>query len=203
MLWSRHLKMLESLADYTLYLTQAAFLARMDYSHRNPLLSGPAGTARTMVIYSSILWEPIVYHMGQITHVKTARRDIGSHKNGHHTVTELLHHNVALLLGEVSVQSLGIVAVLDQIVGNLLGVTACAAEHYGVYPGRIIHNSLESKILVAGIHHIIYVANIFRAFIARAHHNLLIVTHVMLGYLQDVGRHCGREQKSLMILGHM
>ena len=70
-------------------------------------------------------------------------------------LAELLHRQVALLLAEVAMQAFGIIAVLDEFVGNFLRLYLGAAENDGVDSGIVVNQSLQGKILVLGINHVV------------------------------------------------
>ena len=203
MLRRRHFLALEFLAYDTLYLAQLAFLARVDDGNRHTCLAGTACTARAVGIDCRIVGQTVVDHMGEVVYIKTAGGDVGGHEEGEHAVAEFLHHDVALLLAEVAVEGVGIIAVADEAVGNLLCVAASAAEYDGVDIGVVVGNALQGKIFVLGIHHIIYMAHVLGALIASAHNYFLGVVHEALGYLRYLGRHGGREHEHFAVVGHM
>ena len=117
-------------------------------------------------------------------------------------LAELLHGQVALCLAEVAVQGLGIVAVLDEFVGHFLCLQTGAAEDDGVDFRVIVHHAFQGQILVAGPHQIILVVYELGAFVARAHHDFLVVAQVVLGYLLYFLAHGGREEQGVAFLRH-
>ena len=141
--------------------------------------------------------------MSEVVDIESAGSHIGSDKESDDTVAEFLHDNVALLLAEVAMERVGIISVGNEMVGDFLSVATCAAEDDGVYIGVVIGNTLEREIFVARVDHVVYMAYVFSAFIARAHHNFLGIFHESLGNLGYLGRHCSREEEHLAVLGHM
>ena len=57
-------------------------------------------------------------------------------------------------------QSIGIVAILYELVGNLLCLHTSAAEDDSVDVRVVVGNALQGKVLVLGMHHIVYVAHV-------------------------------------------
>ena len=109
-------------------------------------------------------------------------------------LTELLHGQVALLLREISVQRLGIIAILDELVGHLLRLQLRATEDDGEDAWIVVYQSLQRQILVLGIHHIIDMVYVLGSFVARTHHNLLVVVQVTLGNALYLLAHRSREE---------
>ena len=62
----------------------------------------------------------VINDMSKVAHVEAACGYIGGDKYAQHMVAKFLHHHIALLLRELSVERVGIVAVLYEPVGNLL-----------------------------------------------------------------------------------
>ena len=90
-------------------------------------------------------------------------------------VAELLHGQVALLLTEITMQRLGIIAVLDEFVGNLLCFQFCATEDDGEDTWIEIDDTLQCQVFVLSVHHIIYMVNVLSTLVTTTHHNLLVV----------------------------
>ena len=88
-------------------------------------------------------------------------------------------------------EGIDIVAVGNQVVGNLLSLAPGAAEDNSVDVGIGVGDTLEGKILVLGVYHIIYVAQILRALVACAYYKLLRVVHIVFRYLGDLVGHGG------------
>ena len=97
-------------------------------------------------------------------------------------------------------QRLGVVAVLDQLVGYLLRLQLRAAEDDGENLGEIVHDTLQRQVLVLRMHHIIDVVHILGTLIARAHDDGLVILQVMLGHLLHLTAHRGREHQRGVLL---
>ena len=69
--------------------------------------------------------------MRQVIHIQSSCCHICSHEQLCQVLTELLHRQVALLLGEVAMQRLRIIAILNQFVGYLLRLYLRTAENDG------------------------------------------------------------------------
>ena len=114
-------------------------------------------------------------------------------------LTELLHRQVALLLRQVAMQRFGVVSVVYQFVGNLLGLFLRAAEDDGVNLGIVVHDTLQGEIFVLGVYHIVYVVHVFGSLVAASHHDFLGVVEIVLGYLLYLLAHGGREEQRVAV----
>ena len=141
--------------------------------------------------------------MGQVVNVETAGCHVGCHEDGYYAVAEFFHHNVALLLRKVAMKGVGVISVVDEVIGHFLGFAFCAAEHYGVDAGVVVGDALEGEIFVAGVDHIIDMSHVGSAFVACADHELNRIVHIGLGYFAYFGRHGGREHEHFPVVGHM
>ena len=88
-------------------------------------------------------------------------------------------------------QTLGVISVVNQFVGNLLSLKFCAAEDDTEYLGVEIYYTFEGEILVLGMHHIINMVDILSTLIAASHHNFLVFAQVALGYALNLATHRG------------
>ena len=88
---------------------------------------------------------------------------------------------------------------MNQLVGNLLSLTFCAAEDNGVYFRVEVYDTLQGKVFVLGVHHVIDVVDVFCAFIAAAHYNLFCIVQVVLCNLFNLLAHCGREEQCVAV----
>ena len=100
-------------------------------------------------------------------------------------------------------QGVGIVAVLDQVVGNLLAQRPGAAKDDAVDAWPAVDDAFQRQVFVVGAHHVVDVAHIVAALVARADDKLLRLVHVVARYLGNLARHGGREQQHFSLLGHM
>ena len=166
-------------------------------------LAGTASTARAVGVVLDIVGQSVVDDMRQVVDVQSAGSHVGSHQQLRQVTAELLHGQVALLLREVAVQGLGIIAVLDELVGYLLRLNLRAAEDNGKDTGIEVDNALQCQVFVLGIHHVIHMVDILGTLVAAAHHNLLVVVQVVEGYLLDFLAHGGREEQGVTVFGHM
>ena len=100
-------------------------------------------------------------------------------------------------------EGVGVVAVGDELVGDLLGVAARTAEDDGVDVGVVVGYAFESQIFVFGIDHVVDVADVLGALVTGANHHLLRLVHEPAGYVLDLTRHGGAEQQHAALLGDM
>ena len=147
-----------------------------------------------MGIALNVVGKSEVDNMGEVVNIKSSGCHIGGNEELGEVLAELLHGKVALLLTEVAVQTLGIISVVNKFVGNLLSLKFSAAEDNTEYLGVKIHNTLQGKIFVLGMHHIINMVDILRSLIAATHNNLLIFTQIALGNALYLATHCSREK---------
>ena len=98
--------------------------------------------------------------MRQIVHIQATSRHISGHEQLYGMLPKFLHGEVALLLAQVSVQGFCIVTVFDKLVGNLLSFYLRATENDGEDARVVVYNTLQSKVLVSGMHHIIDMVHI-------------------------------------------
>ena len=118
-------------------------------------------------------------------------------------LAELLHGQVALLLREVAMQRLSIIAILDELVGHLLRFNLRTAEDDGENARIVVHQPLQSQVLVLGIHHIIDVVHMFGTLITAAHHYFLIVVQITLGNAFYLLAHRSREEQCIPVFGYI
>ena len=177
-------------------------LTGMDDRDGRTLLARTACTAGTVGIVFNIIRQAVIDDVRQVVHVQSTCSHIRSHENLCEMRTELLHREVALLLREVAVQRLGVVAVLDQLVGNFLCLHLCPAEDDGIDLRIEVHQPFQGKVLVAGIHHIINVVDVLRTLVAAAHDDFLVIVQVTLGHTFHVAAHRSREQQGVAVFRH-
>ena len=156
-----------------------------------------------MGIDGRVVRQTVVDDVSEVVDIESAGCDVCSDEHRHHTVAELLHHDVSLLLRKITVKGLGIVTVSDKFIGHFLCVAASAAEDNRIYIRRIVGDTFQRKIFIAGVDHIVDMFDVCRAFIACADDDFLGVFHEAFGDTADLGRHCRREQKHLSVFGHM
>ncbi len=141
--------------------------------------------------------------MCEVVHVKSACGHVGGHKYLGDMVAKFLHRQVSLRLRQVTVQTVGVVAVGDQLVGHFLRLLFCAAEDNAVYAGAVVDHTLQCEILVVSLDHIVYVSHVFRSLVAVAGHEFHRIFHEAAGDACNLFRHRGREHQHLAVVGHM
>ena len=194
-----YLRLHELLAYLLLDAAYLVLLATVDDGDRGTLLAGTACTAGAVGIVLDVVGQPEVDHVRQVVHVEATGSHVRCHEQLRQMLAELLHRQVALGLREVAVQRLGIVAVADELVGHLLRLHLGAAEDDGEDAGVVVHDALQGEVLVLGVHHIIDVVHVLGPFVARAHHDLLVVVQVVLGDTLHLTAHRGREHQGVML----
>ena len=154
---------LDSLFDDA-YLT---LLSNVNDADAGSLLAGTASTATSMSVVLGIVGQTIVDNMCEIVNIKSACCYIGSHKQLCAMLAEFLHREVALLLGEIAMQGIGIVTILYQFVGNLLSFHTGATEDNAIDAGIVVNDTLQCKIFILRAYHIIYMIYMLGTLIAR------------------------------------
>ena len=98
-------------------------------------------------------------------------------------------------------QGLCVVAVFDELVGYLLRFYLRAAEDDGEDVRVEIHDTLQGQILVFGVDEIVDVIHVLGPFVARAHHDFLVVVQIVLGDALHLPAHRGREEQRVVVVG--
>lgn len=191
------------LADLLLNLTDLPFLFRMDNADRRTLLARTARTATAVSIALDIIGQTVVDDMREILYIEAAGSDIGGNEELHRMLAEFLHRQVTLLLAEVTVEGLGVVAVLDELVGNLLRLELRTAEDDGEDTRVIVYDTLQGQILVLGVNEIVDVVDMLGALITAADNDLLIVVEILLRDLLNLLAHRGGEEERVVVLGQL
>ena len=96
-------------------------------------------------------------------------------------------------------QRLGIVSVLNQLISNLLCLNFCTAEHNRINLWIEVNQSLQGKVLVACIHHIINMVYTLCTLVTATHYNLFIVMQIPLCNTLYLTTHRSREQQCVTI----
>ena len=99
-------------------------------------------------------------------------------------------------------EGIGVVAVLNEMVGHLLSLQTRTAEHDGIDARIVIYEALQCQVLVARMHHIIYVVDVLGTLVARPHHYLACVVEVAAGYALYLAAHRCREQQRGVLGGY-
>ena len=94
----------EFLVDYLLYLAHAALFAQVHDGYRGARLSGAARASAAVGVALGVVGQAVVDDVGQVVDVESAGGHVGGHEQLQVSLAELLHHEVALLLGKLAVQ---------------------------------------------------------------------------------------------------
>ena len=90
-------------------------------------------------------------------------------------------------------QCLSIISVLNQLIGNLLRLSLCTAEHNCINLWIEVNQSLQGKVLFACIHHIIDMVYTLSTLVTATHYNLFIVMQITLCNTLYLTTHRRRE----------
>ena len=99
-------------------------------------------------------------------------------------------------------QRIGVVAILNQLVGDLLCLLTGTAEDNAIDIGVIVGDAFQGKVFVLRTHHIIDVADILVSLVLHADHDLFRITHVFLRDRSDLFRHRRGEEQHVACLRH-
>ena len=181
------------------YRPQTALFARRDNRDGNTCGRSPSGSSAPMDILLYLVRQIVIEHMGQVVHIQTSGRHIGSHQKLEVLETEPAHRIVALRLGKIPMQGIGIVPILDQLFGHLLGLAPGPAENDGIDIRVKVDNPLQGQVAILGIDHVVMMGHIGRTLVLGPNRHLLRLMHVMIGYLTDFLRHRSREKPSMLV----
>ena len=176
-------------------------LTAVDNGDARAFLASTTCSTTTVRVVLDIVRQSEVDNMRQVVNIQSSRCYIRRHQQLRQMVTELLHRQVALLLGEIPMQRLGIIAVTDEFIGNLLCLDLRTTEDNGEDSGVIVYDAFQGEVLILGIHQIIDVVHILRPLVAATHDDLLIVMQVFLGNPLHFTAHRSREHQRIMLLG--
>ena len=99
-------------------------------------------------------------------------------------------------------QGIGIVSVLNQLVGNLLSLLAGTAEDDAINLRIIVGNALQGIVLIFGMNHVGNVVHVLGSFVLHADGDFLRILQVLLGDATDFGTHRGREHQCVAVSRH-
>ena len=133
----------------------------MDNAYRRSLLTRTASASAAVGVAFYVVGQSVVDDMCKVVDIQSACRHVGGDEELCQMTAELLHRQVTLLLGEVAVERLGIVAVVDELVGYLLRLTLCATEYYRIDSGIIVDDALQRKVFVLGVDQIVDMVDVF------------------------------------------
>ena len=98
-------------------------------------------------------------------------------------------------------QTVGVVAVVDQLVRHILRLLARATEDDAVDGGIVVGYTFQREVLVLRLDHVVDVLDVGCALVAVARHELHGVVHEVLGYLRYLAGHSGGEHQHLAVFG--
>ena len=181
-----------------------ALFAQIDEAEADTPLIGTTCTTAAVNVGFDVVGQVIINNVRQFLHVDATGGHVGSHQQLQAAFAEMVHHIVAHCLGKVAMQCSGVVAVLNQVVGNLLRFQLGAAKDDAVDGRRVVDDALQHHITVLGGHHVIDVVDVGGAGVALAHGHLHGVGHVLVEDGFHLFRHGGREKHGVAaFLGHV
>ena len=191
----RQCTFLELLLNHLLYQTDFTLLPQVDDTEAGTFLAGTTCSAASVRIILHIIRHSIVDNVCQVVHIQSAGCHIRSHQQLCSVLTELLHGKVALLLGEVAMQSIGIIAVANQVISHLLRLHTRATENNSIDTRIEIHQTFQGQVLILGMNHVIDVIDVLSTLVATTHLNLTFLLQIILGYTFYLLTHGSAEEK--------
>ena len=203
LLAGRHLACYEFLSDDSLYFAQFAFLAQVDDGDGSTCFTGTSRTSASVGIALRIIRQTVVYNMRQVVHIQSAGSHIGSYQQLQMALAELLHHQVALCLGKLSVKRIGVVSVLNQFVGNLLCFLTGAAEDDSVNLRIVIGNAFQCQVFIFGVYHIEHMVHVFASLVFGTYNNLFGIMQILFRDARNLRTHGGGEEQRIAVFRHI
>ena len=156
-----------------------------------------------MGVVLRVVGQAVVDNVGEVVHIESACCHVGGYKELDAALAELLHREVALLLRQFAVQGIGIVAVLDELVGYLLRLHTGAAEYDAIDMWVVVDDTLQGEVFVLRVHHIIYVVHVLGALVLVAYHDFVGIGEVVLGNSGNLLAHGGGEEQRVAVGRHI
>jgi hypothetical protein len=167
-------------------------------------MPGATGTARATAAVGVVLrltGQVEVEHVRHILHIDAARGHVRGDEQADAAGAVPAHHMVALRLGKVAVDGVGVVTVAHQGGGQVLGLVLGAAEHDAEEVGVGVDETLQGRETVLAVHHAVLVLDGGGRAVGGPHAHLLEFAHVALGDAAHLAAHGGAEEPGLLILG--
>ena len=82
-------------------------------------------------------------------------------------------------------QRIGVVSVLHQLVGDLIGFPTGTTKDNGIVTGAIVDNALQGRVAISGLNHVIFMAYIFSPGIQLTNGHLNRIRHIPAGNIFD------------------
>ena len=133
----------ERLFQLFLYGSDLMFFFNMHEADADACLVGASCTSAAVYVGIDIVWKVIVDDMCQIVDVETACRHVGGYQNLSESLTEMVHHEVALCLRQVAVKRCSVISVVDEVVGNFLCLKLSAAENDAVNRRVVVDEAFQ------------------------------------------------------------
>ena len=200
---SRNLEIFKVLSYLVFNEPYLVLLAGVYNCYRDSCLVGTTCSTAPVRIDRHIVGKTEIYHVRKVIHIKPACSDIGRYQELRHMVSEFFHCKIPLSLRKVSVQTICIIAIGDEFVGNLLSLLLCAAENYAVDVGTVVNHPFEREIFVMCLDHIIDMPHILRPLVAVSGNEFNSVSHVFSCYLRYFFGHCCRKHQHLAVFRNM
>ena len=137
-----------------------ALFAQINETEADATFIGATRTARAVHIGLDVVGKVVINDVRQFLHVDATGGHVGGDEQLQRAFAEVVHHVVAHALRQVAMQGSGVVAVLDEVVGNLLRFELGAAEDDAVDGWCVVDDAFQHRVAVLGGHHVIDVVDV-------------------------------------------
>ena len=193
----------DAAADGALDGLEQVALPRLDEQQGAPLAPGAAGTADAVHVGGRVHGDVEVDHQAEALEVQAPGGHVGGDQDVEAAVLETLHRALALTLGHVPVEGLGIEAVGGELFRHLQGLQLGADEdQHGVEGLHLQHPGQHVPLVEAGHQAVVLVDGLHR--LRRRHQtHLHRLAQMGVGDLADRLRHGGGEEGHLPLRGSL
>ena len=174
----------------------------MDDAQAGSRLSCTSSSSASVRVAFDVLRQTIVDDVCEVGHIESSGSHVGSHEQLDVVLAEFRHGQVALSLTQFAMQTVGIVTIVNEFVGNFLRFETGTAEDDGINLWIEVCQSLQRIVFVLCLHQIVDVVDEFSTFISASHHDFLGIVEVVLADALDFLAHRGREQQRVALGRH-
>ena len=162
---------------------------------------GAARPARPVDVLLGGLGKVVVDDVGQVRDVDPSRRHVGAHEEAEAPLAGRAHHALAVVLGQVAVQPVGVEPAVLERFGGALRLVARVAEDDGALGVLHFEDAHELSDLVASLRHVDVVRDLERPHLVARERDELRLLQVRVREPLDVGGDGGAEEHPLPVLG--
>ena len=98
--------------------------------HRNSRFTSTTCTPTAVIVGFYFVGQLVVNYVGDIVYINTAGSDIGSNEHLYLACAERFHHQITLILTQITVKGSSVVTIFNEFFGYCLCIAFGAAKHY-------------------------------------------------------------------------